>query len=72
MVILTTVLNYAHIEKFVESGTDPKLPLLKMNMAYIILLSSKNPSIDSNVRKSLINLQVSKPLDGTGKELPKH
>lgn len=61
-------LNYAHIEHLVNSGATQivkdKQPLIDALNDYL-----KNPEIDADKRAGLLQLQISRPLQGTGKRI---
>jgi hypothetical protein len=61
-------LKYAHIEKVVESGAT-KIVLNEKELIEAINYYLGDPKSDSNERAKLVQLQVSKPLNGTGKRI---
>ncbi|GIQ58554.1 hypothetical protein Flavo103_16900 [Flavobacterium collinsii] len=61
-------LNYAHIEKVVNSKAT-KIVKNKEELVNAINLYLENHKLDSENRKQLLQLQVSKPLQQTGKRI---
>ena len=61
-------LNYAHIVHVVSSNAT-KIAKNQEELLAAINLYLENPNLDSDNRKQLLQLQVSKPLSGTGKRI---
>lgn len=61
-------LNYAHIQNVVNSKAT-KIVKTKEELIQAINLYLENPGLDAEYRKELLQLQVSKPLNGTGKRI---
>jgi len=61
-------LNYAHIESVVNSKAT-KIVKTKEELIQAINLYLENPQLDSENRKQLLQLQVSQPLNGTGRRI---
>jgi hypothetical protein len=61
-------LNYAHIVKVIESRAT-KIAKNKAELTDFISIYLENPSLDSDNRKNLLKLQVSKSLENTGKRI---
>lgn len=61
-------LNYAHIVNVVNSNAT-KIAKNQSELLTAINLYLDNPNLDSDNRKQLLQLQVSKPLSGTGKRI---
>ena len=61
-------LNYAHIANVVNSNAT-KIVKNSQELLDAINLYLENPTLDSENRKQLLQMQVSKPLEGTGKRI---
>ncbi|MEM0541969.1 hypothetical protein WFZ85_05045 [Flavobacterium sp. j3] len=61
-------LNYIHIKKLINSQST-KVATTDVELIQAINDYLLNPNLDSNFRKKLVDLQISKPINGTGKRI---